>query len=245
MRPSPRQVLRAQIERAAALGFELMVGSELEFYLAPGDLRGGAQKHYRELTPSVPYILDYHILATTYDEPLLRQIRNGMQAAGHPRRDLEGRGLAGPAGDQLPLRRRADDGRQPRRLQERREGDRVPERLLDHVHGEAGPHVDRLSCHIHSSLWRGGESAFAGESDVFQQFLAGQIACARELAMFFAPNINSYKRYAAGVVGADDARLGPRQPHVRLPRRRARRRRCASRRGSRAATSIRTSPSRR
>jgi glutamine synthetase len=54
------------------------------------------------------------------------------------------------------------------------------------------------SCHIHSSLWRDGESAFAGESDVFRSYLAGQIACARELALFFAPNINSYKRYAAG-----------------------------------------------
>ena len=54
------------------------------------------------------------------------------------------------------------------------------------------------SCHIHASLWRGDESAFAGESDVFKQFLAGQIASFRELALFLAPNINSYKRYAAG-----------------------------------------------
>jgi glutamine synthetase len=54
------------------------------------------------------------------------------------------------------------------------------------------------SCHIHSSLWRDGASSFAGESDVFRQYLAGQIACARELAVFFAPNINSYKRFAAG-----------------------------------------------
>ena len=54
------------------------------------------------------------------------------------------------------------------------------------------------SCHIHSSLWRDGEAAFAGESDLFKQYLAGQIACARELAIFFAPTINSYKRFAAG-----------------------------------------------
>jgi glutamine synthetase len=54
------------------------------------------------------------------------------------------------------------------------------------------------SCHIHSSLWRNGENAFAGESDVFRSYLAGQIACTRELAVFFAPTINSYKRYAVG-----------------------------------------------
>jgi glutamine synthetase len=54
------------------------------------------------------------------------------------------------------------------------------------------------SCHIHSSLWRGDEPAFAGESDVFKAYLAGQIAHLKELAIFLAPTINSYKRYAAG-----------------------------------------------
>jgi glutamine synthetase len=53
------------------------------------------------------------------------------------------------------------------------------------------------SCHIHSSLWRDGEAAFAGESEVFRRYLAGQVACASELAVFLAPAINSYKRYAA------------------------------------------------
>jgi glutamine synthetase len=47
-------------------------------------------------------------------------------------------------------------------------------------------------------LWRDGESAFAGESDVFKQYLAGQIASLKELAIFLAPTINSYKRFAAG-----------------------------------------------
>ena len=105
--------------------------------------------------------------------------------------------MARPAGDQLPLRRRAADGRQPRDLQERRQGDREPERLLDHVHGEARPHLDRqLLPRPHEPL-ADGENAFAGESEVFGAFLAGWIECARELALFLAPTINSYKRYAA------------------------------------------------
>src|SRR6185312_4946360 len=81
---SPRQVLAAQVERARAAGFEPMFGSELEFYLFKESYAEVHEKHYRDLTPSVPYILDYHILATTYDEPLLRQIRNSMQGAGIP-----------------------------------------------------------------------------------------------------------------------------------------------------------------
>ena len=54
------------------------------------------------------------------------------------------------------------------------------------------------SCHIHSSLWRDGKNAFEGESDVFKQYLAGQISVLKELAVFVAPTINSYKRFAAG-----------------------------------------------
>ena len=54
------------------------------------------------------------------------------------------------------------------------------------------------SCHVHSSLWQDGENAFAGESDVFGHYLAGQIACLEELAVFLAPTVNSYKRFAAG-----------------------------------------------
>src|SRR5206468_6750182 len=64
----------------------------------------------------------------------------------------------------------------------------------------AKPHHSWIgnSCHIHGSLWRDGENAFSGETDVFKQWLAGWIANARELALFLAPNVNSYKRYAAG-----------------------------------------------
>ena len=82
VQPSPRQVLKAQLERAAALGFTPMLGSELEFYLLRETFEEAHAKQYSRLTPSVPYVLDYHILATTYDEPFLRQIRNGMHAAG-------------------------------------------------------------------------------------------------------------------------------------------------------------------
>src|SRR6476659_10584788 len=54
------------------------------------------------------------------------------------------------------------------------------------------------SCHIHSSLWRDGEACFATDEELFSRWLAGQIACFKELAVFLAPTINSYKRYAAG-----------------------------------------------
>ena len=120
-----------------------MFGSELEFFLLKETLRGGA----REALPRPDAVGAVH--------PRLPRPRVDLRRAADPRRsatdggapvsgrELQGRGLAGPAGDQLPLRGRADDGRQPRHLQERRQGDRAPERLLDHLHGEARPRVDR------------------------------------------------------------------------------------------------------
>jgi glutamine synthetase len=196
--PSPRQVLKRQVERAAGLGYTAMFGSELEFYLLKETFEEAHAKHYRDLTPSVPYILDYHVLATTYDEPLIRQIRNGMQGAGIPVETSKGE--AWPGQQEINFRF-ADAVTMADNHVIYKNGAKE----IAHLNGcsitfMAKPDHTWIgnSCHIHSSLWRDGESAFAGESDVFKQYLAGQIGCLRELAVFLAPTINSYKRYAAG-----------------------------------------------
>jgi glutamine synthetase len=196
--PSPRQMLKRQVERARALGFEPMFGSELEFYLFKESYSEAHAKGYSGLTPSVPYILDYHILATTYDEPFIRQIRNGMQAAGIPVENSKGE--AWPGQHEINFRF-ADAVTMADNHTIYKNGAKE----IAHANGlsltfMAKPHHEWIgnSCHIHSSLWRDGENAFAGESDVFKQFLAGQIAGLKELAVFLAPTVNSYKRYAAG-----------------------------------------------
>jgi glutamine synthetase len=196
--PSPRQVLRQQVERAEALGYTPMVGSELEFFLLKETYAEAHAKHYRDLTPSVPYILDYHILATSFDEPLLRQLRNGMHAAGI--RVESSKGEAWPGQQEVNFRF-ADALTMADNHVVYKNGAKE----IAHLNGcsitfMAKPDHTWIgnSCHIHSSLWRDGEAAFAGDRTVFARWLAGQIACARELAIFLAPTINSYKRYAAG-----------------------------------------------
>jgi glutamine synthetase len=196
--PSPRQVLKAQVERAAALGFEPKFGSELEFFLLKETYAEAHAKHYRDLTPTVPYILDYHVLATSYDEPFIRQIRNGMHAAGIPVENSKGE--AWPGQHEINFRY-ADAVTMADNHVVYKNGAKE----IAHLNGcsitfMAKPDHTWIgnSCHIHGSLWRDGESAFAGESETFKRFLAGWIGCARELAVFLAPTINSYKRYAAG-----------------------------------------------
>jgi len=195
---SPRQVLKAQVERAQAAGFEPKFGSELEFYLFAESYAEAHAKHYRDLTPSVPYILDYHVLATTYDEPLIRQIRNGMQAAGVPVESSKGEAWPG----QQEINFRYTDAVT---MADNHVIYKNGAKEIAHLNGRSITFMAKPdhgwignSCHIHSSLWRDDENAFAGESDVFKRYVAGQIAGARELALFLAPTINSYKRYAAG-----------------------------------------------
>jgi glutamine synthetase len=196
--PSPRQVLRTQIERAAELGYTPMAGSELEFFLLDETFAEAHAKGYAGLTPSVPYILDYHILATTYDEALIRQIRNGMHAAGIPVETSKGEAWPG----QQEINFRFADALT---MADNHVIYKNGAKEIAYLNGRsitfmAKPFEDWIgnSCHVHSSLSRDGKPAFGDDDVLFGQWLAGQIACFRELAIFLAPTVNSYKRYAAG-----------------------------------------------
>jgi glutamine synthetase len=196
--PSPRQVLKAQLERAKGMGFDVMVGSELEFFLFRETYVEAYEQHFRDLTPSVPYILDYHVLASGYDEPFLRQIRLQMKAAGL--KVESSKGEAWPGQHEINFRyadalKAADD----------HVVYKTGAKEIAYQHGVSITFMAKpdhrwvgSSCHIHSSLWRENRSAFAEEREVFEHYLAGQIALASELAIFLAPTVNSYKRFAAG-----------------------------------------------
>ena len=196
--PSPRQVLRAQVERAEALGFTPMIGSELEFFLLKETYEEAHTRGYENLTPSVPYILDYHILASTYDEAFIRQIHNGMQGAGM--KVETSKGEAWPGQHEINFRY-ADALRMADNHAIYKNGAKeIAQANGCSITFMAKPDHTWIgsSCHIHASLWRDGANAFGDDDELFGRFLAGQIACTEELALFFAPNVNSYKRYAAG-----------------------------------------------
>jgi glutamine synthetase len=199
---SPRQVLIAQYERAQELGYVPMFASELEFYLYKESYAEAHERDYRDLTPTIPYILDYHILATTMDENVLGQIRRGMQGAGIPVEFSKGEAWYGQ--HELNMRY-ADAVTSADRHTIYKNG--VKE--IAFLNGISATFMAKpsekdigSSCHIHSSLVRAddGASVFVDaheETDVFRHYLGGLRRRIRELALFIAPAINSYKRYAA------------------------------------------------
>src|SRR5947209_5522768 len=200
--PPPRQVLIAQYERAQELGYVPMFASELEFYLYKQSYAQAHEQHYRDLTPTIPYILDYHILATTMDEDVLGQIRRGMQGAGIPVEFSKGEAWNGQ--HELNMRY-ADAITSADRHAIYKNG--VKE--IAYLNGVSATFMAKpsekdigSSCHIHSSLVdaAAGSSVFVEgdhETDVFRHYLGGLRNRIRELALFIAPAINSYKRYAS------------------------------------------------
>src|SRR3954447_19216537 len=198
---SPRQILIAQYERAHELGFTPMMSSELEFYLYRQSYAEAWEKDYRDLVPTIPYILDYHVLATTMDEPVIQQIRRGMQGAGIPVEFSKGEAWYGQ--HELNVRY-ADAVTAADRHTIYKNGLKE----IAHRNGIAATFMAKpsekdigSSCHIHSSLVsrEGGKSAFmedGEETDVFRHYLGGMRAHVRELALLVAPTVNSYKRYA-------------------------------------------------
>ena len=198
---SPRQVLIAQYERAHAMGYTPMLASELEFYLYKESYGKAHRKDYRGLTPTIPYILDYHILATTMDEQYLGPIRRGMHDAGIPVEFSKGEAWYG---QHEVNTRYADAVTSADRHTIFKNG--VKE--IAFLQGISATFMAKpsekdigSSCHIHSSLIAvdGGKSAFVDgkkETDVFRHFIGGMRNRVRELALLVAPSINSYKRYA-------------------------------------------------
>jgi glutamine synthetase len=198
---SPRQVLIAQYERAHELGFTPMFASELEFYLYKESYPEAHDKDYRGLTPTIPYILDYHVLATTMDEQYLGPVRRGMHAAGIPVEFSKGEAWHG---QHEVNTRYADAITSADRHTIYKNG--VKEiAFLNGISAtfmaKPSEHDIGSSCHIHSSLVdSGGDSVFVDgheETDTFRHYLGGLRAHIRELALLVAPAINSYKRYAA------------------------------------------------
>ena len=199
---SPRQILIAVYERAREMGFTPYAASELEFYLYKESYAEAWEKDFKNLTPTIPYILDYHILATTMDEAYLGPIRRGMHGAGIPIEFSKGEAWNG---QHEVNSRYADAVTAADRHTIYKNGVKEIAFLNDiSASFMAKPSEDDIgsSCHIHQSLvGEDGKSVFVDgdgeETDTFMHFLGGMRNHIRELALFVAPAINSYKRYAA------------------------------------------------
>ncbi len=203
---APRSMLKKQLARARDMGFTVKMGSELELYVFDETYETAREKNYQDLKTAGWYIEDYHIFQTTKEEDLIRAIRNGMDGAAVP---VEfSKGEWGPGQEEINLQYA-----EALEMADRHSIYKNGAKEIAYGQGKAVTFMAKWnldlagnSCHLHSSLWDSetdkalffDEKAEDGMSPLFRHYLAGQLALVRDVTYFYAPFINSYKRFQAG-----------------------------------------------
>ncbi|MDQ4504113.1 glutamine synthetase family protein [Sinomonas sp. ASV322] len=201
VRVSPRQILRAQVERAASHGWKALAGTELEFVVYDTSYEDAWASGYRSLNPANQYNVDYSILGSARVEPLLREIRNVMYGAGLNVESAKGECNLG----QHEIAFKYDD------VITTGDNHSVYKTAAKDIAQQFGKSITFMakpneregnSCHIHMSL-RGLDDSLVfwdqgRRTAVYDHFIAGILATMRDFTLFYAPNINSYKRFVKG-----------------------------------------------
>ena len=200
---APRSILRRQVDLAKSGGFDAFAATEVEHYLFSTSYREAARQDFRNLEPAGWYLEDYHILQGTRTENFHAAARRHLKLSGVPVETSKGEWGRGQHELNIRYAEALDMG------------DRhvVFKQCLKELADAAGMSLTFMakfaadgagsSCHIHLSLWRDGKNAFPGSeqfgrakgSDTFKYFLGGWIAHVPDVMVFYAPTINSYKRY--------------------------------------------------
>jgi len=192
---APRSILRRQVDQAKKAGFTAFAATELEHYLFRTSFRDAALQDFRNLEPAGWYLEDYHILQGTRTEGFHGAARRHLKLSGVPVETSKGEWGRG----QHELNIRYAEALEM--------GDRnvVFKQCLKELADAAGMSLTFMakfaadgagsSCHIHFSLWRDGKNAFTKDGEVFRHFLGGWLAHVPEVMVFYAPTVNSYKRY--------------------------------------------------
>ncbi|HET8821108.1 MAG TPA: glutamine synthetase family protein [Thermoleophilaceae bacterium] len=195
---SPRQILKRQLARLAERGWSANAGTELEFIVFEDSYEDAWRSGYRDLSPANLYNVDYSLLGTARVEPLIRRIRNAMAGAGMNVENSKGECNLGQHeinfryGNALAA---ADDHA-------------IYKNGAKEIAAQEGNSITFMakwneregnSCHIHLSVaGDDGRNVFGDDEATFHRFVAGQLACLEELTLFFAPQVNSYKRFVPG-----------------------------------------------
>jgi glutamine synthetase len=195
---SPRQILRRQLARLAERGLTANAATELEFIVFRDSYEEAWKRGFHDLSPANLYNVDYSLLGTARVEPLIRRIRNEMGGAGLAVENSKGECNFG----QHEINFRYDDALATA------DGHAIYKNGAKEIASQEDCSITFMakfneregnSCHLHISLaGEDGGNAFAADQQLFERFVAGQLAGMEELTLLYAPHVNSYKRFAPG-----------------------------------------------
>ena len=200
---APRTILSRQVEQAEADGFSVMAASELEYYLFENSYKEAFADHYVNLKPVGWHIEDYHTLQGARGEFFHGAARRHLRDSGVPVENTKGE--AGVGQHELNIRYSDILTMADRHVVFKQCLKEVADQkdvsvtfMAKHTMDDSGS-----SCHIHISLFKDQDNAFLGNEDLegikcsplFRWFLGGWMHFLPDVMVFYAPTINSYKRY--------------------------------------------------
>eukprot|EP00123_Amoebidium_parasiticum_P021699 comp72129_c0_seq1/m.48165 comp72129_c0_seq1/g.48165 ORF comp72129_c0_seq1/g.48165 comp72129_c0_seq1/m.48165 type:complete len:530 (-) comp72129_c0_seq1:168-1757(-) len=205
---APRSILKKQIQHAAEMGFTAKAASELEYYVYKQGYRQARAGEYKGLEPISDYVQDYSLLQAAREEQYHAAFRRHLKNSGVPVETTKGE--AGKGQHELNIEYTTIMDMADRHTVYKQCLKEVADQLGVSLTFMAKPHGDQSgsSCHLHISLWNAdGTSAFYDPNanwsglpatPTFRYFLGGLIAHTPNIMPFYAPTINSYKRFTEG-----------------------------------------------
>jgi glutamine synthetase len=192
---APRSILRKQVSSFEKANYQAFAATELEHYLYRTSYREAAMQGYRDLEAAGWYLEDYHMLQGARTESFHAAARRHLKRSGVPVETSKGEW--GKGQHELNIRYAEVLDMADRHVVFKQCLKEIAEASGLSVTFMAKPSADGAgsSCHIHLSLWQDGSNVFKKEGDLFRWFLGGWIAHVPDVMPFYAPTINSYKRY--------------------------------------------------
>ncbi|HZO77647.1 MAG TPA: type III glutamate--ammonia ligase [Solirubrobacteraceae bacterium] len=201
----PRTILRNALERLGALGYELKMGCELEYFLVRRTEDGGIEVADRLDTLELPC---YDMRGLTRNLDFVSEVSKGITELGWDNYATDHEDANGQFEqnfqytDALTTCDRAVFFRYMVETLAQQRG------LIATFMAKPFAHLTGSGAHFHFSLWRDGENAFErdasedprglGLSELAYQFIGGLKANAKAYIAFTAPTVNSYKRLVVG-----------------------------------------------
>ncbi len=203
---APRSLLSNQVKQLKSMGLESMAATELEYYLFENDYRSANESGYAQMTPAGWYLEDYHIMQGSRTEEFTAAARKHLKHSGVPVENSKGEWGLGQ--HELNVQYAETLEMADRHIVYKQCLKELADSMGISVTFMAKFHEDRAgsSSHVHISLWKDGKNLFVGDEDFgpvkaskeFGWFLAGWVKYVPDVMVFYAPTINSYKRFVDG-----------------------------------------------
>jgi len=203
---STRQILKDVIAKANKMGFDPMIGSELEFFLFNQTYEEIHNNNYTNFKEASWYIEDYMIFQTTKEEDVMRELRNSLLKSGIYVECSKGEAAPGQEEINVVFTDALNMADNHILIKNAAKEIAFKHNKAVTFMAKYNKEVCGSSCHIHNSLFdkKTKKNVFNnpkdkyGMSDIFKSYVAGQIKFLSDISIFLAPNINSYKRFQDG-----------------------------------------------